>query len=139
MSLLRSRAVTAVMIVFWLPAWLPHEALHALVASPWARVQVRLLPRPHVTMRFRPDAPGWAISLACLAPTLVGVLVLPLVSRTIGVPGSIFEAWLLLCCFMFVFPSTRDLLGAVRPHLQEPSSRSGSAASSSEPRSRRSG
>lgn len=62
-------------LAVFLPAVLAHELTHANAARLLgaASVEVNFAPRPHVLMDFG-DLPRWRVRVACLAPTIVGLV-----------------------------------------------------------------
>lgn len=93
------------------PALLLHELTHYVFSLPWAdelSIEIRLGPESAVYASWRNDAPLWGIALAHLAPTVVGVLSVPIMFT--GVPEFGPFAMLLLIAnwVVFIWPSKDD-------------------------------
>jgi hypothetical protein len=60
-----------------LPAVLAHELTHAGVAAPWAEVRLDRLVPPRLELEYSAGTPVLVVVVANLAPTLIGLLALP--------------------------------------------------------------
>jgi len=97
-----------------------HELTHAVAAYPWADIDICLDGTDsRVTMDWDDDAPVWAVRLAHLAPTLVGLGIAMLLVVVFGVPSvsglgglALHDLGLLVILFVnwvvYVFPSYAD-------------------------------
>lgn len=105
------------------PATVAHEATHLAAGWPWIqRVEgYNLHPlRSHawVSVSFRSETPGWAIVIAGVAPTLLGVVFAAAFAMTVLVTGGELPAggrepllWLLVGAYWLIYttPSRGDL------------------------------
>lgn len=108
MSPARDR-VDAVVVLFlatlWLPGRLIEEGIHALAALPYAEdVSVHVDPRKgpaKTVVRFRDEAPQWAITAAYIAPEVlatvsgIAVIVFWMAGGDVWLPSSTLD-WTLL-------------------------------------------
>lgn len=78
------------------PGMVLHECTHYVASIPWAdtlSIDIRLGPRSAVRARWRDAASGRGIVFAQIAPTLMGILLVPLFAVAVNVVdiGSISE------------------------------------------------
>lgn len=73
-----NHVVMVLLTVLVLPARIVEEGIHTLAALPWADVvSVRLNPRTgaaETVVQYRENTPGWAVTLAYLAPEAAAAL-----------------------------------------------------------------
>lgn len=99
---------------------------HLAAAYPWTRrvkaYEVRPFRPNWIELDIEDGAPGWAISIAAVAPSLVGVAFAASVLVLLAVGGGSFPApadtpgrWLLIAAWWFVYTSpSGDDLAALR-------------------------
>ncbi|SFR34111.1 hypothetical protein [Halogeometricum limi] len=97
-----------------------HELTHAAFALPWADVDIELAGAdPRVKFDWSASTPTWAVRLAHLAPTLVGLGILLVLVALFGIPTAstleqlaIHELGLLVILAanwaVFTYPSEAD-------------------------------
>jgi hypothetical protein len=113
----------AALIAF--PIALVHELGHYLAALPWADDSIMLIDpaggRATTFIEFRNDAPRWAVAIACVFPTVVGVIVATITLVWWGLEGLAMPVdlvgWMRLSIGalswgVFTWPSADDLEGA---------------------------
>lgn len=112
------------LLLMTLPAHLAHEATHAVAAWPAAEALDinRSERRVAVLVDWRPTARGWQVTLAALAPTLVGIAGGAIGLAIIGLtqatgPGSAAR-WALVAGYwlVYVWPSRPDRSQARYPN-----------------------
>lgn len=111
----------SIQAVLW-PASVAHELTHLAVGYPWTRrvagYDVHPLRPNWIELDIDDAAPGWAVAITAVAPSLVGVAFAASVLILLAVGGGQFPAaadtpgrWLLLAAWWFVYtsPSGEDI------------------------------
>lgn len=123
--MLRGVVDIAVSVTIW-PASIAHELTHLVVGYIWTdRVSgydVHPMRPNWIELDIKDSAPGWAVAITAVAPSLVGVAFAASVLILLAAGGGDFpEAvaspgrWLLLAAWWFVYTSpSRDDIAALR-------------------------
>lgn len=123
--MIRRVADASVQVALW-PASIAHELTHLAVGYPWANrvtgYDVHPLRPNWIAMDIKDTAPGWAVAIIAVAPSLVGVAFAASVLILLAIGGGGFpEAvaspgrWLLIAAWWFVYTSpSRDDIAALR-------------------------
>jgi hypothetical protein len=119
------RAVKRLAALVAFPIALVHELGHYLAALPWADDSIMLIDpaggRATTFIEFSDEAPRWAVAIACVFPTVLGVVVATGALVWWGLAGLAFPVDLIgwmrlsigaLSWGVFTWPSPDDLDGA---------------------------
>lgn len=97
-------------VVLLAPADLAHEMTHVVAASSWAdRAEIVSWIPAYAEMDYPAGTPLYAIKVANVAPTLVGLFVIPLIPIVAGVAPKPVEIYIYALWVIYTMPSGADL------------------------------